>query len=492
MHYRRALDLWAQVDDAAAIAGVDRLWLLEQAAEVASLAGSHHAAVQLADQLLLELDAGREAERHARILSRRALYSWHAGDRSTSPAATEVLRGGVDSGVTLAAVTRLCGVAYQSALELRYLEALALANDALAAAREIGGPAELGHALHVTGSLRGSSRTVRRRHRSACTARSSWRRRSATRNASGRPGTTWSRPTSSPDGPKRRRRWRARASLTSRTWAYVARTRRSRRVSTPWRWWRSVGGPRPTPSARRCSAATSTRTSPCPSTSPGCSSWCAAATTRTRTACLGDLADSFAGNAYATAVCAAWEAELALWRREWSRARAAVDRARTTIAATDEVMLELRLAGVASACRGGPLRLDPCRRRDGRPWCRRRADRARGAWCRGPAHPRRGGRRRPIGAVPPVARLRPRRGGSTVGAAVGGSVDGPAGRRRRRSVLRGLRRDGGPPRRCSPSTSAARRTPPRVSCGRRRRRRVRWAPHRSAPRSLVWRAAPGS
>ena len=111
---------------------------------MASLAGSHHAAVQLADQLLLELDAGREAERHARILSRRALYSWHAGDRSTSPAATEVLRGGVDSGVTLAAVTRLCGVAYQSALELRYLEALALANDVLAAAREIGGPAELG------------------------------------------------------------------------------------------------------------------------------------------------------------------------------------------------------------------------------------------------------------------------------------------------------------------------------------------------------------
>ena len=63
---------------------------------------------------------------------------------------------------------------------------------------------------------------------------------------------------------------------------------------------------------------------------------------------LGDLAHSFGGNAYATAVCASWEAELALWRREWSRARAAVDRARTTVSATDEVMLELRLAGVAA------------------------------------------------------------------------------------------------------------------------------------------------
>ena len=57
--------------------------------------------------------------------------------------------------MTLAVVTRLCGVAYQAALELRYLDALALARDALAAARQIGGRAEMSYALHVLGSLEG-------------------------------------------------------------------------------------------------------------------------------------------------------------------------------------------------------------------------------------------------------------------------------------------------------------------------------------------------
>ena len=154
-HYSRALELWPRVDDAEAVAGTDRLWLLEHAAEVASLAGSHHGALQLADQLVAELDPAREPERHARILDRRALYSWHAGDLTTSKQATEALREGVESGVTLAVVTRLCGVAYQAALELRYLDALALARDALAAARQAQGRAEVSYALHVLGSLEG-------------------------------------------------------------------------------------------------------------------------------------------------------------------------------------------------------------------------------------------------------------------------------------------------------------------------------------------------
>ena len=436
VHYRRALDLWAQVDDAAAIARVDRLWLLEQAAEVASLAGSHHAAVQLADQLLLELDAGSEAERHARILSRRALYSRYDGDPSMSPAATEVLRGGVDSGVTLAAVTRLCGVAYQSALELRYLEALALANYVLAAAREIGGPAELGHALHVIGSLQGHlgryDDGIGQLHRSLELATEVGDKE--------RIGSTWHNLVEAYvfAGRTEEAATLARQGVADlqdmglrRTYAALTAGQHALALVALGRWTEAdaVGA-----------AVLGGNVDPyfaLPLNFARLQLMVRRGDDEHADRLLGDLAESFAGNAYATAVRAGWEAELALWRRGGTRPgrrRSRPDDHRRDRRGE----LELRLAGVA-ARRGGPLRLDPCRRRDGRPWCRGRADRKRGAWCRDP--PYRAWRRRSA-----ARRCRstgrspsPRRGGSTVGAAVGGSVDGPAGRRRRRSVLRGLR-----------------------------------------------------
>ena len=50
---------------------------------------------------------------------------------------------------------------------------------------------------------------------------------------------------------------------------------------------------------------------------------------------------------YTAGVCAAWEAELALWQRDWSRARTALARADEITAATDEIILELRLTALA-------------------------------------------------------------------------------------------------------------------------------------------------
>ena len=155
IHYRRAIELWPRVADAEAVAGIDRFTLVERAAEVAFLAGSHHGAVALIDQLLAELDGEREPERHARALERRARYLWYAGDVTTAKEATEAMRQESLESVTFASVTRLCGIAYQLALELRYVEALALARDALAAAERVGGPAEMAYALHVVGSLEG-------------------------------------------------------------------------------------------------------------------------------------------------------------------------------------------------------------------------------------------------------------------------------------------------------------------------------------------------
>ena len=51
---------------------------------------------------------------------------------------------------------------------------------------------------------------------------------------------------------------------------------------------------------------------------------------------------------YTVGICAAWEAELAIWQGDWRRARAALDRAEQITASTDEIMLELRLAALAA------------------------------------------------------------------------------------------------------------------------------------------------
>ena len=46
-------------------------------------------------------------------------------------------------------------------------------------------------------------------------------------------------------------------------------------------------------------------------------------------------------------MCAAWEAELAIWQGDWERARTALGRADGITAATDEILLELRLTALA-------------------------------------------------------------------------------------------------------------------------------------------------
>jgi DNA-binding CsgD family transcriptional regulator len=347
VHYRRALDLWPRVEDAAAIAGVDRLWLLEHAAEVASLAGSHHGAVQLADQLIAELDPGAEPERHARILGRRTLYSWHAGDRTTSQQATEALRDGVESGVTLAVVTRLCAVAYHAALELRYLETLALASDALAAAREVGGRAELSYALHVLGSVEGHlgryDDGIARLHESLELAiegvdkeriGSTWHNLVEAYVFAGRAGEAVSHAERGIAALERLGLRRTYAALTigQRTFGLLDLGRWTEADAVS----RAVLGGDVDPYfaipvkfgrlhllVRRGRFAEAE-------------------------AVLADLHAAFGTYEYTVGICAAWEAELAIWQRDWRRARAALGRAERTTASTDEVMLELRITALAA------------------------------------------------------------------------------------------------------------------------------------------------
>jgi tetratricopeptide (TPR) repeat protein len=407
LHYRRALDLWSRVADAEAVAGIDRLWLLEHAAEVASLAGSHHVAVQLADLLIAELDPEREPARHARILDRRALYSWHAGDLTTSKRATAALRDGVESGVTLAVVTRLCGVAYQAALELRYLDALALARDALAAARQVGGRAEVSYALHVLGSLEGHlghDQGIDRLHESLDLA--------VQGDDAERIGSTWhnlveaygfaGRAAEAVELAERGLKDLDRLGL-HRTYAALTSGQLTLALLALGRW------------ADADAVSTAVVTG-------DVDPYFAIPVKFGRQhllirrgqfveaeSVLADLQGSFAAYDYTVGICAAWEAELAIWQRDWRRALAALDRAEQITASTDEIMLELSARRAGGTTRSRRVRVVPREHLAAGPRPRPGPSRHPFAARRGVPRQDRGVGRLPLGSVPSDARARPRR-----------------------------------------------------------------------------------
>ena len=85
-HYRRALELWDRVPDAAA-GMTDRAELLARVAATAGVMGDHAEAVRLARRAIAELgpdaDPGRAAELHERL----RWYLWESGDREAAAAA---------------------------------------------------------------------------------------------------------------------------------------------------------------------------------------------------------------------------------------------------------------------------------------------------------------------------------------------------------------------------------------------------------------------
>ena len=312
----------------------------------ASLAGSHHGALQLVDQLIAELEPDRQPERHARILDRRALYSWHAGDLTTSKQATEALREGVESGVTLAVVTRLCGVAYQAALELRYLDALVLARDALAAARQTEGHAEMSYALHVLGSIEGHlgdfDNALGRLHESLDLALRG--------DDAERIGSTWHNLVEAHGFAGRAAEavelaHRGLADLERlglhRTYAALTTGQLTLALLALGRW----------QEADAVSAdVLATGVDPyfaLPVNFARLHLLIRSGRFAAAESLLGALAASFGAYDYTAGVCAAWEAELALWQRDWRRAGAALTRADGITAATDEIILELRLTALA-------------------------------------------------------------------------------------------------------------------------------------------------
>ena len=76
-HLERALEIWAQIPDAAQRAGLDHLGVLELAINAALSAGHERRALPLADAALDEVDRARDPARAALLLERRAeALSW--------------------------------------------------------------------------------------------------------------------------------------------------------------------------------------------------------------------------------------------------------------------------------------------------------------------------------------------------------------------------------------------------------------------------------
>ena len=88
-HFERALELWGQVPDAEARAGIEHPQLLDAAAHAAYLAGAVERALALIDQAVAEADPGRTVEERAMLLVRRATILGHLGREEESVAVLE-------------------------------------------------------------------------------------------------------------------------------------------------------------------------------------------------------------------------------------------------------------------------------------------------------------------------------------------------------------------------------------------------------------------
>ncbi|WP_130385981.1 AAA family ATPase [Kribbella sp. VKM Ac-2569] len=152
IQFGRALQLWRQVDDPEAIAGVGKVQLLIEAADAARWAGHVDRAVDHIRQAIEEETAGRRTDRLGELQERLATYLWEAGQSAESARAFHEaarLMAGKPPSAMEARV--LAGIALAHLRAGRYLEGRAEADKALEMATEVGAPAEEGRALNISG-----------------------------------------------------------------------------------------------------------------------------------------------------------------------------------------------------------------------------------------------------------------------------------------------------------------------------------------------------
>jgi DNA-binding CsgD family transcriptional regulator len=152
--YERALELWLRVSDAAEVAGLDDVDLLESAAAMCALAGEQRRSEMLAHRGLEKLDPGAEPIRYARLLFRRGRSRWRLNQASQGLADAQQALTLLPAEPSSDRAGVLSWIARTQVLRGHYREAIAEGEPALAMARDLDLPIIVGGTLNTLGMAR--------------------------------------------------------------------------------------------------------------------------------------------------------------------------------------------------------------------------------------------------------------------------------------------------------------------------------------------------
>ena len=149
--YEHAVGAWAAVPDAAGVARIEQVTLMERTAEAASMAGDNTRAQELARQILDRIDPAAEPARAALRWERLGRFCWLTGDQSASWHAYEQALRTVPAEPSAARARVLAATAQSLMLRSLHLSSRGYAEQAIAVSREVGALAEEAHALNTLG-----------------------------------------------------------------------------------------------------------------------------------------------------------------------------------------------------------------------------------------------------------------------------------------------------------------------------------------------------
>jgi tetratricopeptide (TPR) repeat protein len=155
-HFERALELWDQAPEAAARSPLDRVALLQRAAEVASLAGRYDRSIVLARMAIDRVDVTAEPLLVGSLLERLARYHWMAGDTPKAMATIERAVAIIPTEPPSPELARALAAHGQLLMLLsRHSQARPRCEAAVAVARRVGDRASERHALMTLGTSLG-------------------------------------------------------------------------------------------------------------------------------------------------------------------------------------------------------------------------------------------------------------------------------------------------------------------------------------------------